>query len=57
MGEGCEVCEIKCRACETKFIPLARRNRGGGGASVGRGFTRASGRGEEDGKRTVAEEA
>lgn len=26
MGQGWEVCEIKCRACETKFIPLARRN-------------------------------
>jgi len=37
MGQGWEVCEIKCRACKTKFIPLARRNRG---ASAGRDFRR-----------------
>lgn len=35
MERGWEVCEIKCRACETKFIPLARRNRVEEGAGVG----------------------
>lgn len=50
MGQGREVCEIKCRACETKFIPLARRNGRAGEASVGRGFRRMLGRGEEGGQ-------
>lgn len=45
-GQGWEVCEIKCRACETKFIPLARA--GTGGASAGGRFQEdVSGRGAE----------
>lgn len=35
-GQGWEVCEIKCRACETKFIPLARAGTGGGGRALGK---------------------
>lgn len=50
MGQGWEVCEIKCRACETKFIPLARRN-GGGGRALGE----VSG-GRRDGRRREASE-
>lgn len=52
MEQGWEVCEIKCRAYETKFIPLARRNRGRRALGEVSG-----GRGEEGSERTVAEEA
>lgn len=49
MERGWEVCEIKRRACETKFIPLARRNRAGralGEVSGGRERFRDEGRRE-----------
>lgn len=56
MGQGWEVREIKCRACETKFIPLARRN-GEGGRALGEVPGGRRDGGAEGGKRTVAEEA
>lgn len=53
MGQGWEVCEIKCRACETKFIPLARRNIGGARGERWERFQKDVGR--DEGKRVASE--